>query len=85
MPGFLRVFCDSCNPYINVGNPVPCGKINDTGYRKPEDGLELPDGVCGCLTIDSVGRDTWNRSIDASDCIKLLLDLANLISAGTDG
>ena len=58
MTWFLRVFCDSGNSYINVRDSVPCCKVDDTGYRKPEDGLELPDGVCGCLAIDSVGRDT---------------------------
>lgn len=68
-----------------MGNSIPCGEIDDAGYRKPENGLELPDCIGGCRAIDPVSPDAGDSSIDRCNCIKLLLNLADLISAGADG
>lgn len=81
----LRIFCDTGNSNVDVGNPVPGGKVNDTRYRKFKNGLELADGFCRIRPEDTVSGNSGNCRINACNGIKLLLNLLDLISACPNG
>ena len=50
-----------------MGDFIPGSKVDDSGDRKPEDGLELSD--CGCCrrAVDSVRVYMWYCAVYGGD------------------
>ena len=62
-----------------MGDLIPSGKINHSGDRKAENGLEFPDGCCCSGAVDPIRRDVGNCRIDAFSDTHLYQFLAGIL------
>ena len=64
----------------NVGDPVPCGFVDNAGCRQPEDFLKGNDGIlCDIVKIAGSFADFWNGRIVSGNAVQLYLNGADRI------
>lgn len=80
----LGIFRNPGDSYVDMGYPVPGGEVDDSCHWETEDGLELPDCLCGRRTEDSIRGYMGDGGIDAGNGVELVLDLLDLFSACSD-
>lgn len=81
----LHQLCNPGNPHIDMGYPIPCGKIHHAGLGKPENGLEFPHRIRCPWAVNPVRGHPWDGSINSCNHIQLFLHLADLVACAAKG
>ena len=78
------IFCKPCYGNVNILNPVPGTRADDSVPGKTKDGLEGADCFLSLFSENSVGRQFRNQWIVVGNGVQLFLNLHNIASDGTD-
>lgn len=74
---------NTCHSHIDLRSFIPGTVINDSGHRKPEDGLEFFHGISCSFSVNPIRGDRRDGRVRSGNTCQLFLDLAHFVTGRT--